>query len=49
MGTNVKTFDDAESMVDAIVKADTEGRIRLTERPGGIRGALSKLRRRGNS
>lgn len=40
---------DAESLVDAIVQADTEGRIRLPERPGGIRGALSKLRRRGNS
>jgi protein-disulfide isomerase len=37
---------DAESLVDAIVQADTEGRIRLPERSGGIRGALGKLRHR---
>jgi formate-nitrite transporter family protein len=37
---------DAESLVDAIVQADSEGRIRLPERPGGIRGVLGKLHRR---
>jgi len=35
---------DVESLLVAIKEADTEGRIRLPERPGGIRGLLSKLR-----
>jgi protein-disulfide isomerase len=39
---------DVESMVDAIVQADTEGRIRLTERPSVIRRVLGTLHRRGN-
>lgn len=38
---------DASSLVNALIQADTEGRIRLKEKPGGIREALSKLRRRG--
>jgi protein-disulfide isomerase len=38
---------DAESLLNAIKEADTEGRIRLPERPGGIRGALGKLHHRG--
>ena len=40
---------DAESLVNAIVQADTEGRIRLPERTGGIRGVLGRLHRRGNN
>ena len=40
---------DAESLVDAIVQADSEGRIRLPERPGGIRGVLDRLHHRGHS
>jgi protein-disulfide isomerase len=39
---------DPESLVDAIVQADTEGRIRLPERPGGLRGVLGRLHHRGN-
>lgn len=39
---------DAESLVDAIVQADSEERIRLPERPGGIRGVLGRLHRHGN-
>ena len=35
---------DVESLLVAIKEADTEGRIRLPERRGGIRGLLSKLR-----
>ena len=40
---------DAESLLDAIVQADREGRIRLPERPGGIRRVLAKLHGSGNS
>ena len=40
---------DAESLVDAIVQADSEGRIQLPERPGGIRGVLGRLHGRGKS
>lgn len=40
---------DVESLLEAIMQADTEGRIRLPKRSGGIRGALGKLRHRGNS
>ncbi len=40
---------DVESLVNAIVQADTEGRIRLTEKPSGIRSVLDRLHRRGNS
>lgn len=40
---------DAESLVNAIVQTDTEGRIRLPERSEGIRRVLGKLHRRGNS
>lgn len=39
---------DLESLLVAIKEADTEGRIRLPERPGGIRGLLGKLHRHGN-
>lgn len=39
---------DVESLLVAIKEADTEGRIRLTERPGGLRGLLGKLRHRAN-
>ena len=39
---------DVESVLVAIKEADTEGRIRLPERPGGIRGLLGKLRHRAN-
>ena len=38
-----------ESLVDAIVQADIEGRIRLPEKPGGIRGVLSRVHRHGRS
>lgn len=37
---------DAESLLDAIVDADPKGRIRLPEKPGGIRGVLGRLHRR---
>ena len=40
---------DAESLVNAILQADTEGRIRLTERPANFRRVLDRLHRRGNS
>jgi len=40
---------DADSLVSAIAQADTEGRIRLPERPGAIRRVLGSLRRSGNS
>ena len=40
---------DAESLVDAIVQADTEKRIRLPERPGGMRRVLGRLHGGGNS
>lgn len=40
---------DAESLVDAIVQADDDGRIRLPERPGGIRSVLGRWHRHGNS
>ena len=40
---------DAESLVDAIKEADSEGRIRLPDSSGGIKGVLNKLHRRGNS
>jgi NhaA family Na+:H+ antiporter len=36
---------DVESLLVAIKQADTEGRIRLPESVGGIRGVLSRLRR----
>jgi protein-disulfide isomerase len=36
---------DVESLLVAIKQADTEGRIRLPESAGGIRGVLSRLRR----
>ena len=39
---------DFEGLMEAIKQADTEGRIQLPERPGGIRGLLGKLHRRGN-
>jgi protein-disulfide isomerase len=39
---------DVKSLLVAIKEADTEGRIRLPERPGGIRGLLGKLHRHGN-
>ena len=39
---------DVESLLVAIKQADTEGRIRLPQRPGAIRGFLGKLHRRGN-
>ncbi len=39
---------DAESLVDAIVQPTLKDAFN-SERPGGISGALSKLRRRGNS
>ncbi len=37
-----------ESLLAAIKQADTEGRIRLPERAGGIRGVLGRLRRGAN-
>ena len=37
---------DVENLLIAIKQADTAGRIRLPERPGGIRGLLGKLHRR---
>ena len=37
-----------ESLVDAIVQADTEGRIQLPKRSGGIRGVLGRLHRHDN-
>ena len=39
---------DIESLLAAIKKADTEGRIRLPERGGGLRAVLRRLRHRGN-
>jgi protein-disulfide isomerase len=39
---------DLDSLLVAIKQADTEGRIRLPQRPGAIRGFLGKLHRRGN-
>jgi protein-disulfide isomerase len=39
---------DVESLLVAIKHADTEGRIRLPQRPGAIRGFLNKLHRPGN-
>jgi protein-disulfide isomerase len=39
---------DAESLLDAIIQADTEGRIRLAER-SGVRRVLARRHRRGNS
>jgi protein-disulfide isomerase len=39
---------DVESLLLAIKQADTDGRIRLPERAGGIRGMLGRLRRRVN-
>ncbi len=39
---------DVESLLVAIKEADTEGRIRLPESAGGIRGLLGRLRRRSN-
>jgi hypothetical protein len=39
---------DVESLLVAIKEADTEGRIRLPESAGGIRGVLGRLRRRSN-
>ena len=39
---------DVESLLVAIKQADSDGRIRLPERPGGIRGLLGKLHHRGN-
>ena len=39
---------DVESLLVAIKQADTAGRIRLPERPGGIRGLLGNLRHRAN-
>lgn len=39
---------DVESLLVAFKQADTEGRIRLPERPGGIRGLLAKLRHPAN-
>ena len=40
---------DAESLLDAILHADSEGRIRLPERPGGLRGVLGRLHHGGKS
>jgi protein-disulfide isomerase len=39
---------DLENLLVAIKQADTEGRIRLPQRPGAIRGFLGKLHRPGN-
>jgi protein-disulfide isomerase len=39
---------DVESLVEALKQADTEGRIQLPERPGGVRGVLGRLHRGGN-
>lgn len=39
---------DVESLLLAIKRADTEGRIRLPEGAGGVRGLLGKLHRRGD-
>jgi formate-nitrite transporter family protein len=39
---------DVESLLVAIKQADTEGRIRVPQRPGAIRGFLDKLHRPGN-
>ena len=39
---------DVESLLGLIKQADTEGRIRLPERAGGIRSLLSRLRRGAN-
>ena len=39
---------DVKSLTNAIIKADTEGRVRLPERRGGIRGVLGKLHGRNN-
>ena len=39
---------DVESLLVAIKQADTEGRIRLPERSGGIKGLLAKLRHSAN-
>ena len=40
---------DTESLLYAILQADTDGRVRLPERPGGIRAVLGRLHRRSNS
>lgn len=40
---------DADSLVHAILQADTEGRIRLPEKSGGIRGMLGRLHVGGRS
>jgi formate-nitrite transporter family protein len=45
-GARYSGATDAESLLNAIKEADTEGRIRLPERHGGIRGALGKLHHR---
>jgi len=39
---------EVEMLLDAIVQADTEGRIRLPRKFGGIREALGKLHRHGD-
>ena len=39
---------DVESLLVAVKQADTEGRIQLPERPGGLAGLLGKLHRHGN-
>ena len=39
---------DVESLLAAIKQADTEGHIRLPQRPGAIRGFLDKLHRPGS-
>jgi protein-disulfide isomerase len=39
---------DVEHLLEAIKHADTEGRIRLPESSGGLRGLLSRLRRGAN-
>ena len=39
---------DVQSLLGLIKQADTEGRIRLPESAGGIRGLLSRLRRAAN-
>lgn len=39
---------DVESLLEAFKQADTDGRIRLPEATGGIRGVLERLRRSSN-